>query len=95
MHYNTCDHGTVKRDVQLARHLSSRNSVWASSIDIKAFVFIVILDRITTSIEEGRSFQLIGICSIIPSWLPVHGFGLLQSRCLSGLGPGRLANEAT
>jgi len=71
MHYNTCDHGTVKRVVQL-RSLNAE--VEANPIASKIFVIIVIRDHGPTGMEKGRSFQKIGICSIIPAWLPIHGF---------------------
>jgi len=54
MHYNTCDHGTVKRVVQPG----ASTDVQASSIASKIFVIIVIRDHVPTSIEVGRTFSI-------------------------------------
>ncbi len=90
MHYNTCEHRTVKRDVALADIQQASTGVWASSIVFKTFVFIVIRDRITASIEEGGSFQF---CRDMQYYSKLVACSRFSS--LSGLGPGRLANEAT
>src|SRR6266850_620709 len=94
MHYNTCERCAVKRDDWSYLHQAS-SGPWTTLFVLKAFVFNIIRTRIISRVERGRSFQFIGICSIIPSCSPIYNsrvpqvtrpLGALDSRTNGGFG---------